>query len=579
MSIRRWWHSIVTLPAWGYDLRALMTPSIGVLAGTLPQIPRVVWSNEIDTAYADRERNEIVVSSKFFTAFSPSRPNPKADKELTVEAVLGAVVHEGMHFVYSPKTCPDLLNSGLPVNDVTCGIANILEDIFIEYQAPSLDKNYGWMIGACWEYFFPSEGMEERLAGLWDGVDTQNIEGIINTMAQWKNQNYDFSLHSGFQADLFELCYSVRGMTNVQDRKDLIEKVIRLLINKEELEKQSQEQEGGEGAKGEGGEGEGAKGESGEEKETTFDVKGEKVTIVPHTGNGIRKDVIFSDTTPKFEDVGVDGSCGFVVRIVKPSGTKFVVKDMEKWSSLAAWQNDVGSVRTHRGVPGHYGRLTHPARILDDGKVFSKTQKSAPSGRVAEGGAPQTIILDDFSGSMRGWVKGTLESKFESSLHVVGGAASALVKAKHRVSVYGHSTDNIGGKEVCEVHRMKAFSESMDVFLRSLSTVNVRGSLSNNADATAIEVVSRAFKFDGSRMILFVVSDGSPSCALYHGQPGIDATKKVVDRLRKNGIEVYSLCIDPYAMDANNEIYGPHNNFDVTDPRIADKVIKKVLGS
>lgn len=574
MFIRRWWHSIVTLPAWGDDLRALMTPSIGVLAGTLPQVPKVVWSNEIDTAYADRKRKKIVVSSKFFSPFPSYRPNPKADKELTVEAVLGAVVHEGMHFIYSPKTCPDLLNTGLPVNDVTCGIANVVEDMFIEYQAPSLDKNYGWMIAACWEYFFPSEGMEERLAKLWDGVDTQNIVGIVNTMAQWKNQNYEFSFHSDFQADLFELCYSVRGMTLLQDRKDLIEKVIRLLINEEELERQNQEQEGGEGAKGEGGEGEGAKGES-----VTFDVKGEKVTIVPRAGNGRRQDEIFSDTAPKFEDVGVDGSYGFVLRIVKPSDKKFVVKDIKKWDKLAAWQNDVGSVRTHRGVPGHYGRLTHPARFIDDGKVFSKTEKSSPSGRVAEGGAPQTIILDDFSGSMRWGVKGTLESKFESSLHVVGGAASALVKAKHRVSVYGHSTDNIGGKEVCEVHRMKAFSESMDVLLRSLSTVNVRGSLFNNADATAIDVVSRAFKFDGSRMILFVVSDGSPACALYQGQPGIDATKKVVDRLRKNGIEVYSLCIDPYAMDANNEIYGQHNNFDVTDPRIADKVIKKVLGS
>lgn len=569
MSIRRWWHSIVTLPAWGDDLRALMTPSIGVLAGTLPQIPKVLWSSEIDTAYADRERNKIVVSSKFFSAFSFNRPNPKADKELTVEAVLGAVVHEGMHFVYSPKACPDLLNPGLPVNDVTCSIANVVEDMFIEYQAPSLDKNYGWMIGACWEYFFPSEGMEERLAGLWDGVDTQNIEGIVNTMAQWKNQNYEFSFHSDFQADLFELCYSVRGMTLLQNRKDLIEKIIRLLINEEELEKQNQEQEGGEG------EGE----ESEEGGETTFDVKGKKVTIVPHAGNGRRQDVIFSNTAPKFEDVGVDGSYGFVVRIVKPSSEKFVVRDIKKWDKLAAWQNDVGSVRTHRGVPGHYGRLTHPARFGDDGKIFSKTQKSSPAGRVAEGGAPQTIILDDFSGSMRGWVMGTLESKFESSLHVVGGAASALVKAKHRVAVYGHSTGEIGEKEFCEIHRMKAFNESMDTLLGSLKTVASTGPRYNNADATAIEVVAKNFKFDGSRMILFVVSDGSPACSLYYGQPGIDATKKVVDRLRKNGIEVYSLCIDPSAMADNNEIYGPRNNFDVTDPRVADKVIKKVLGS
>ena len=44
MNIRRWWQSIKTLPYWGSPLQTLMTPTIGVLAGTLPVVPTLQWS-------------------------------------------------------------------------------------------------------------------------------------------------------------------------------------------------------------------------------------------------------------------------------------------------------------------------------------------------------------------------------------------------------------------------------------------------------------------------------------------------------------------------------------------------------
>ena len=80
------------------------------------------------------------------------------------------------------------------------------------------------------------------------------------------------------------------------------------------------------------------------------------------------------------------------------------MSDNKKWSILSRWVQDAGSVRTHRGQPGNYGRLTHPGRLYDDGKIFSKVERSAPSGRISEGGAPQTIFLLDFSGSMPGFI-------------------------------------------------------------------------------------------------------------------------------------------------------------------------------
>lgn len=562
--IRRWWHSIKVLPAWGVDLRSLLTPTIGVLAGTLPIVPTVQWSEEEQTAYADRANNRLVIGANIFSPFPSRRLNPSASKEQAAEAALGFVVHEGMHFVYSPENCPALLNEGLPVDAITCSIANIIEDLFIEYKAPNHDKNFGWMIAAEWEYLWPAAAMEEMLAGQWDGKNTENLEGIINTMAAWKNQNYDFKFRTDFESDLHELCVSVFSMRSLQERKDLIEKVIRFLISDEELEKRQEE------AKGEGsGDGDGEGGEA------PFNTKGERVAVV--AGAAERGEILCRPKDFRFANSGAEGNIPYFVRIVKPSSTRFAVSDTKKWEKLARWASDVGSVRTHRGTPGNYGRLTHPARFLDDGKIFSKIERSAPSGRISEGGAPQTIILVDFSGSMGGLIKGFAD-KFEAALHVAAGAASALVQAKHRVSVYGHTTEG-RDYEVVVLHRIKSVNESVEHMLKGLETLRHKGAMDNNADATALSAVTASFKEDGSTKRVFVISDGQPYCEYYGGRTGINITKKVVDGLRRKGVEVYSLSIDSSAIAPNNEIYGPKFNFDVTDPKVADNVLKTVLGS
>lgn len=564
MNIRRWWQSIRTLPSWGSRLQALMTPTIGILAGTLPVVPTLQWSADEETAYADRKRNRIVVGTKVLALNSMDRLNPAATKEEAVEAILGFVVHEGMHFYYSPDDCVALLNAGIPVSSITCTVANVIEDLFIEHKAPTHDANYGWMISAAWEYLWPEESIEGMIAETWDGVNTEDVEAIIKTMIIWKNQNHIFSFRSEFERNLYELCTSVFKMNNVQERKDLIEKIIRLLISEEKLEEMENKEQNGEG------EGEG------EEKGEVFNSKGE--VVIAKAGAAERGEVISRAREVKFIDAGAAQDVPYIIIPVKEHAQKIVVSDNKKWSILSRWVQDAGSVRTHRGQPGNYGRLTHPGRLYDDGKIFSKVERSAPSGRIAEGGTPQTIFLLDFSGSMRVHVARTHETKYNATLQVAAGACSALIRSKHRLSVYGHSTEWVDDKERAVVYRIKAANETEDAMLRRLRTLQEKCTLYNNADATAIEAVAQTFKFDGSPMRLFVVSDGQPACDTYSGYTGIQITKSVVDGLRAKGIEVYSLSIDAVAIDSNNEIYGEKNNFNVVDPRVADKVLKGVLG-
>lgn len=565
-GISRWWASIKRLPGWGPGLISLMTPTIGVLAGKMPVVPNVSWCAETDTAYADRSRQLIVIGSRIFSDYASDRINPDASKEHAVEACLGLVVHEGMHFIYSPHEISGLLNSGVPLNQQTALIANVVEDVFIEYQAAIVEKSYGWMISSLWEYYWPEASMSKKISEAWDG-ESRDVKGILKTMVMWKNQDFDFSFRSPFEEELFRALYSVRGMLALQDRKDLIEKIYRLIFTEKEISEQEGERKKGKEA---------GEGKEGDEAFDTFDVLGKPVKLSAKPAPSF---TVFNRDNIVFSDYGAASNAPYVFKNIEPcSYNDFVLQEPRKWDALAKWQLDVGSVRQHRGTPGNYGRLTHPSRLYDDGKIFSKVQKSSPSGRVEEGGSPQTILLIDFSGSMNGGVKGKRQSKFKAALHVAGGVGKALSQAKHRIAVYGHTTSGRGLTEVCEISTVKTFSESVQTMFGRLSALDEVGAMNNNMDATAIEAVAKKFKFDGSPCRLFVVSDGQPSCSLYSGNSGVEITKEAVNKLRKQGVEIYSLCIDPSAMWVCSEIYGTANNFDMTDPKVADKILRYVLG-
>lgn len=568
-GISKWWASIKLLPPWGFCVKSLMTPTIGVLAGSMPVVPNVSWCRKTDTAYADRQKKLIVIGDRLFSERASERINPTASKQHAIETCLGLVVHEGMHFIFSPDEISGLINEGLPLNKETALIANVVEDVFIEYEAPLVDKSYGWMISSLWEYYWPRATMQNNLNVAWDGVTSSDVEGILKTLVMWKNQDYDFVVRSEFERELFDILYSVRGMKNLQDRKDLIGRLICKIFSEEEIERQKADSADSENSCNEEGDGDKAS-----KKAENIDILGKQFA---KNGEAFQEEVFLSKSQ-LYSNFGVASGYPYSFVNVNESYSKFIINDYKKWSRLAEWQLDVGSVRQHRGTPGNYGRLTHPSRFFDDGKIFSKSQKSSPSGRVAEGGAPQTILLIDFSGSMFGSIFGSSQTKFDAAMHVAGGVGKSLSQAKHRVGVYGHTTSGFGSIEQCEIFSIKGFNDSVDVFLKRLTTISQKGAQYNNMDATAIEAVASKFKFDGSPCRMFVISDGAPHCNYYSGDSAINITRAQVDKLRSRGVEIFSMCIDPSAMECCDGIYGEKNNFNVTNPKVADEIIKKVLG-
>lgn len=587
--VRRWFSSVSYLPAWGEDLRRFMSGTIGLAAGLVfgHQAPNIVWG-EVSSAYADRPKNQIVISADMLSSNETKRLRPEVSKDEAIAAVLGTLVHEIGHFVYSPDNLLGFLNAGVPDNLLATTIANIVEDVFIERAIVDREPTYDWMISASWDYFFPDSIIEKTLEN-WDGETFEDLGAVLNVMTSWKKGSYFFSPRTELEKTLYDMVRSVIGMYELQDRKDLIEKIYRFLLDErmkqtgEDIEKEMEEQEGGSGD-GEGGSG------SLEEAIKELLEQIEKLGEMAETTEGklvevakVRTVYGESDATAytsryNFIDFSVAGKMGVAWSKLNQS-TGGRLNFPAKWLEFRKWAVDMGTVRRIRGHAGNTGKLTHPARLTDDGKIFSKARTSSPSGATGFEGSPQTILLVDLSGSMSGYIAGSRrKEKVHEACEVAQGAMEGLLGAKHRVAVYGHSTSNVGmNAETCIIYVAKEFSDTQAAGTNGLYNMHLKGALSNNADSYAIEAVASKFKFDGSPMRIFVISDGEPACYLYRGRDGDKETKAVVDGLRRKGIEVYSFSIDSEAISSNNFIYGKDHNFDAQNMDVVRQVLRRFV--
>jgi len=86
----------------------------------------------------------------------------------------------------------------------------------------------------------------------------------------------------------------------------------------------------------------------------------------------------------------------------------------------------------------------------------------------------------------------------------------------------------------------------------------------NNGDSYALEEVAQNFSQDGRDIgrTLIVLSDGQPACDAYstvtHGR---NETRDMANKLRDEGIQVYSISLVSDVVAANNYIYGEKYNF------------------
>lgn len=217
-----------------------------------------------------------------------------------------------------------------------------------------------------------------------------------------------------------------------------------------------------------------------------------------------------------------------------------------------------------RSQPARSGIALIPTRIVNmftDEKIFSPLP-DAETERDSE-----VILLIDASGSMVSkQVRFTTGDKGRISvpLHAgVTGAAYAIAEGLQRAnvncSVFAHTTlPNDDCVFVCKITDHYSLNRKNE-FLSSGGII-----CQNNGDGYAIEEVARFFSQDGRDIgrTLIVLSDGAPSFDFYNSwSEGREHTKKAADKLREEGIAVYSISLTSGVVGSNDFIYGKKNNF------------------
>lgn len=238
-----------------------------------------------------------------------------------------------------------------------------------------------------------------------------------------------------------------------------------------------------------------------------------------------------------------------------------------------------------KSQPARSGIALIPTRIVNmftDEKIFSPLPENETE-RNSE-----VIILVDASGSMRGHYLRVMENGGKQRLMplydaVVGAAraiADGLQRANVNCSVFAHSTlsDN-DCAFICKLADPYSFDRQND--FANAGKIKSR----NNADSYAIDEVAKYFSQDGRDIgrTLIVLSDGQPAFSGYRNdRNGDKLTREAADKLREDGVKVYSISLIESVVNDNNRIYGKKNNFFPVDEQSGNVIslssmLKKIV--
>ena len=226
-------------------------------------------------------------------------------------------------------------------------------------------------------------------------------------------------------------------------------------------------------------------------------------------------------------------------------------------------------------VKGHCReyRLIHRSMrsgLLDSSKL-AEAYQGVPNVYIREGEVKSDrvalCILIDESGSMGGE---RIQSAREMAV-LMNEAFSKIPQVD--LFIYGHSGDmRTSVSTELFVYREHGFYPKY-----SLGSVEAR---SQNRDGTAIvEVAKRVRKQTSEKVLMFVLSDGTPCAGGYGGSSAIKHTKNCVLKAEKMGFDVVQVCINacsnPASMFKHFVTFTDMNTF----PKELGKVIKKAIMS
>ena len=235
------------------------------------------------------------------------------------------------------------------------------------------------------------------------------------------------------------------------------------------------------------------------------------------------------------------------------------VAGLKKWLGdlfYGSYQNvapalDSGSVDTHR---------LH--RVYTDRQVFA--QKSSPK--------PEKIdiaLLCDQSASMEG-------EKILATRRVAIMFLEAMLPFQEflELHIYGHTAD--AGRAVGSTTIYRYWGPT---WRRRYSLGNMQAE-ANNADSEALLSVSRdLLQNAGEKLILVIISDANPHAEQHSGEPAVLALRSAVEKVESRGVTVIGVGIDPAV-----ELDRIYNNFvNFTDlpslPKQLGRLLRKVISN
>ncbi len=526
-------------------------------------------------AYAEPDEDRIVVSQSLLNGTNKFFDGLPWDFRL--ELFDGIIVHEVGHFMYSPSDLKGF-QIGTVFNSYIATIANLLEDLFIEYQ---ICKGF--------PYFEPflyslnkvviNDASIEKAKSETTGEKPKSIEEAeryVNYCISYKRREKDFIARSEFEAEVYETIYSVFGMTSIEERKKLVYKVYEMIFENV-LEEANSE------SSSEVGEGEGQ----------AFDASFSPGNSIPQKIVEAMVEEIFEAARSELDVVEAKQYDNTFTKVVRPGNgnKKFKVSTLD-FSRLAMVENARGSVRIVKGAPMNRGRnMSHLHRAMDDGKIFSKNYLD---GHRAGHGAPEIVFLIDLSGSMESPMSSEAKSfgeKVEFALSSVLAFNKALRGTKTKFAIVGHTTtrEYTNGSHGLLIVEFKKFNEivSDSEMLKRTEAVHREINYYGNADGAALLYVNSLFGSGQNDKIVFIVSDGRPAedftdqykvkgLTLPEYGGIMENVKAIAGFIRGKGVKLFSASIDTAAVVPCDAIYGKSNNVMVSK---VDDLVNMVIRS
>lgn len=595
----------------------------------------------VDTAYADKIKHKIIISNKFIVGdFSALGCDKPLSNKQTVSTILGVLVHEIGHFVYTPtdglKSFVDYVESRTTkiVNRAAIrDLANIIEDIYIEVNIARTFPTLAWTLESINSLMLPDEKFslaQEKFSKM-HTVTWDNVQHIFNFLLYAKVSKSAGKV-SPAVAKIFNLARSVVDTTTIDQRHEIVLKIYDLVgldktVETEEIDTASSDDSILESSDAD----DKPETDSGDnvESDDSIEVKSVPAETEVETeddstdddsddsddslGYGDDSDNDSSeesdDSTDSLEydaDDDSDSDYDLGIKPIADDDLKIDIPDYsieEMQNAISVLGNglnlrlvDMKNATTYDKplqLDARYTKLVEIARqranvlkplgtARNSGNNVRTLERIITDGKIFADRAPSTNFqpIDVMIVvDCSGSMRGR---KFQSAIQQALGCANALLQARCTVQVYGH-TSNAHYKNDLGIFKFLDRNENPKILANRLGWISANSGwhLAANRDGYALEYLATKLPKSNKARLMIVISDGQPDASNpdYSGDHAITHTRVVVDKIRKSGINVMSLSIDRSAFYPNNLIYGETHNVNSTESDALDQLVKKILQS